>query len=189
MVCLSGCVPGAEFVQCCRVNWPLLPPSVVETTFWLSPTLSGCVCRCAEFERFITRYLAASAPLPPLKLGFSLSTCRQWAPMGKGAGKGGSLANAGGCCSEPSCKSFPGPTPCGTCYWEKAASSPPSSSQSSGSSAAAPRIATCAAASATRVKRGDQQLARRRYLCSASFRWETRKRIPLTGTNPPEPVV
>ena len=91
-----------------------------------------------------------SAPLPPLLL----FRCPPLVgpPMGKGAGKGGSLANAGGCCSEPCCKSFPDPTPCGTCYWGKrrAASSPPSSSQSSGSSAAAPRIATCAAASATR---------------------------------------
>ena len=30
---------------------------------------------------------------------------------------GGSLADAGGCCSEPCCKRFPGATPCGTCYW------------------------------------------------------------------------
>ena len=38
--------------------------------------------------------------------------------MGKGAGKGGSLSSAGaGVCSEPCCKRFPGPTPCGTCYW------------------------------------------------------------------------
>ena len=87
--------------------------------------------------------------------------------MGKGAGKGGSLANAGDCCSEPCFKNFPGATPCGTCYW---------GFTPCGFLSAllfpvvglvcccTPDCEVCGCQCNKTVKRGDQQLARRRYL-------------------------
>ena len=87
--------------------------------------------------------------------------------MGKGAGKGGSLANAGDCCSEPCLKNFPGATPCGTCYW---------GFTPCGFLSAllfpvvglvcccTPDCEVCGCQCNKTVKRGDQQLARRRYL-------------------------
>ena len=130
-------------------------------------------------ERFA---YCALAELPPLNFGCNrrahpiggaaFSSAAAFASvslrdMGKGAGKGGSLANAGDCCSEPCLKNFPGATPCGTCYW---------GFTPCGFLSAllfpvvglvcccTPDCEVCGCQCNKTVKRGDQQLARRRYL-------------------------
>ena len=162
MLAVGGCLLVAVGVRECYVCW--------ERFIFLR----------ARLERGLPRARWLNCPLStlgvtvahPIGADAAFSSAAAFAAvslrdMGKGAGKGGSLANAGACCSEPCLKNFPGATPCGTCYW---------GFTPCGFLSAllfpvvglvcccTPDCEVCGCQCNKTVKRGDQQLARRRYL-------------------------